>query len=147
MINFYETEDFTRTVFTIEDSEVVEHTLSDLCEDYADETTTPHGVMPRFHVRDNELWDWGFDGHHPRQVYVFDTEEEAEHALNLVHKYDLYTGDNNPIVYDNRAEAESALRDLLADEVEELPDQSQWKRFDGVDWPKLLGLEAGEKEA
>lgn len=111
MIDYFESEDFTRAVFTIEDGEVVEHILSDLCRDYADETTSPRGVEPRFHLRGTELWTRGVGGQNPDLVMACDSEEEAVHALYLSFRYDLISGDNNPIVYNTREEAENDLRE------------------------------------
>ena len=112
MINYYEPENFTRTVFTVEYGEVVEHILADLCREYADKTTSPRGVEPCFHVRDSELWAWENGGNHPTLVMEFDNKEEAEHALLLSFRYDLYSGDNNPCVFDTREEAEEKMREL-----------------------------------
>jgi hypothetical protein len=59
MINFNENEDFNRAVFTIEGGSIVQHVLSELCRAYADETTTPIGIAPRYHTR--ECIGWIYD--------------------------------------------------------------------------------------
>lgn len=62
---------YSRTVFAITDgrydqeTEVLTGTIremsyGDLVREYADETTSPRGVGPRFHIRnERELWTWG----------------------------------------------------------------------------------------
>lgn len=152
MIDFYEEEDFSRTVFIINDEgEIEENELGDLCRDFAETTTTPKGVLPKAHIREMsrwrydgqwfdseedaidardldverdynggaieeapryELWAWGYAGNSREFVEGFDTEQEANHALLLWFRYDLYNGSNSPDVYDTREEAEAALKEL-----------------------------------
>jgi hypothetical protein len=68
------------TVFVIENDEIVECKISDL-DGYIDITTTPRGVAPRLHLRDNELWSWGVQGNSPYKIREFETEEQAQEAL------------------------------------------------------------------
>ena len=151
MIDFHEEEDFSRTVFIInDDDEIEEMELGDLCQLYAEQTTTPKGVSPKGHLREmtrwqyngewynseeeanevreqdiddgfdggtikaavrHELWTWGYMGNNREFIEGFDTEQEANHALLLYFKWDLYNGDTNPIVFDTREEAEAALNE------------------------------------
>ena len=59
-----------------------------------------------------ELWTWGVNGNNPALVEAFDSEEEADHALMLCHRFDLLNGDDNPIVYNTKAEAEEAIAEI-----------------------------------
>ncbi len=105
-MNFYEKENFDQAVYIIEDNEIEQITLRELCLEFADETTTPNGINKRFHLREGvELWTWGVNGKNPAMVEAFDSEEEADHALMLCHRFDLLNGDDNPIVYNTKAEA------------------------------------------
>lgn len=117
MINYFEKENFARAVFTIEEGEIIEHTLGELCHEYAEETTSSRGVEPKFHTRisDNryELWSWGYQGMHPKKIESFDSAKQAEHALLLSFKYDLYNGANNPIIFNTYEEAEKTLNQWL----------------------------------
>ena len=117
MIDFYEPEDFDRTVYIVnpETLEISEQTLRDVCLEFANKTTTPLGVHPIIHARDCELWSWGHMGSFPAKIETFDTEAEAEHAAMLCHRYDLYHNGEALHVYDTREEAEAAL---LEDENE-----------------------------
>lgn len=116
MIDFYEREDFDRTVYLVEDGKIIEERLRDLVSHYAEETTTPKGVGKRFHIRDNELWDWGPQGNASRYIDSFSSLKAAEHALLLCHRHDLLNGDDNPQYFDTRDEAEIYLKEGLSNE-------------------------------
>lgn len=113
--------DFSATVFTVESTgdgfAVRSHILTDLCRQHAEETTTPHGIGPKLHVRNTDLWTWGHCGQFPALVESFGTAEDAEHALLLSWLHDL---ENSPdvAVYYTRADADSALSDLMGAENE-----------------------------
>lgn len=112
-MNFYEKENFDQAVYIIEDNEIEQITLRELCLEFADETTTPNGINKRFHLREGvELWTWGAGGNNPALVETFDSEEEADHALMLCHRFDLLSGDDSPIVYNTKAEAEEAMAEF-----------------------------------
>lgn len=114
MIDYYENVDFDRTVYFVENGQVVDETLRDLVSEHAVETTTPQGIGKRFHVRDNELWDWGPQGNASRYIETFRSAEEAEHALLLCHRYDLLNGDDKPEYFETREEAETQLNEELS---------------------------------
>ena len=116
MVNWYEAEDFDRVVFFVNDDlEIESETFGTLCRKYADETTTPHGVAPRYHTRGKELWSWGAGGNNPYKVEAFDTEEEAEHALMLSFMHDFANANDAPNVFNTREEADQDLEEIVAD--------------------------------
>lgn len=130
MLNYFATEDFDRTVYTVtDDREVESHTLGELCRQYADTTTTPEGVGPRAHIRnDTELWAWGTGGQDRKLVYTFQTKEQAEHGLLLSWRWDLTNANaDTPPIFDTQAEAEGYIKDLLCDEADELLFEAQDK--------------------
>lgn len=108
------TDRFSQTVFVVtDDNRIEEHTLADLCHEYAETTTSPNGVTAKLHLRGTELWTWGHMGQSPRRLDEFATEEEAEAAL-LGALYDELTTDGNlraPEWFRSRAEAETEVRD------------------------------------
>jgi hypothetical protein len=78
-----------QVVYLIEDGKIIESSIRDL-SGYIDETTTPRGVGPRYHTRGNELWTWGHQGNNPRIVSAYDTEAEAEEALEDTFAHDFW---------------------------------------------------------
>lgn len=63
-----------------------------------------------------ELWVWGHCGQFPRLVTAFNNEEEANHALLLTFRHDLYSRLDTPDVFNTREEAERNLREWQDDE-------------------------------
>ena len=125
MIDYFKKEDFSRTVYILEEYEkgklcVKPRTLESLCREWAQETTTPAGLAPVFHLRGNELWCWGPMGAARKMVMEFDTKEQAEHALLLSFKYDLDNMDDTTGYYSSKEEAEEYLAELLEAEEEPL---------------------------
>lgn len=56
--------------------------LADFCEIFAEETTTPNGVAPKLHIRnETEIWTWGSRGNNPELVESFYNEDETKYAL------------------------------------------------------------------
>ena len=96
-----------QVVFIIEEGRVVESTIRDL-SGYIDETTTPHGIAPRLHVRGTELWTWGHAGNFPEPVRAFGTEAEAVEALEDSFAYDFWHC-QNILAFNNRAGAEAFI--------------------------------------
>lgn len=113
MIDYFAKVDFSETVWTLDDTGTVHaHTLADLCRQHCDHTTTPEGIAPTFHTRDNELWTWGTGGNNPRKVAAFDTEKEAGHALLLSHLFDLENRLNVAVFY-RLEDAQSEAADFI----------------------------------
>lgn len=96
-------------VYLIENGAVVESSIRDL-SNYIDETTTPHGIAPRYHTRGTELWTWGHQGNDPHMVCAYDTEAEAEEALEDTFAHDFWNC-AGILAFPNRADAEKFLRD------------------------------------
>lgn len=88
---------------------------AELHQEYADETTTPNGVGTRYHVRGCELWTWGAGGNFPHLVEAFDSEAEAEQALQDSFRFDFDRHPNAPTTYATEAAALRALAELKAD--------------------------------
>jgi hypothetical protein len=108
MINYYEKIDFNQIVYTIDENGIKTHDLGIIATEYADETTTPHGIAPRMYVERNELRTWGAGGNNETLVFEFKTNEQAEHALLLCHLYDLENHCDAPNVFYTRGDAEKA---------------------------------------
>lgn len=121
-MNYFEQIDFDQTVYTVgEDTKISSHTLRDLCEEKAETTTTPEGVGPKMHIRnDTELWTWGTGGNDRHLLYRFQTAKEAEHALLLAHRWDLLNGQDMPTVFFSEAEAEAHAHCIRLDLAEDL---------------------------
>lgn len=111
-MNFYDDEDFDRVVYTAEANGVVEWTFGELCREYARETETPYGIGPEYFVEGAELCRWK-----PENTYVtvkiFDTEEQAEHALYLTFKADMLATNDGTIVHETREAAQAEFEDWL----------------------------------
>lgn len=95
-------------VFLIENGKIVESKIRDL-DGFIDETTTPWGIGPRFHVRENELWTWGHGGNNPRMLRDFDTEAEAVEEMEDFQAMDFY--DSDILSFTTREQAQAFLRD------------------------------------
>jgi len=138
MIDVYEEIDFEAKVYYVdyEEDEVVEATLAELIGEYADMTTSPCGVEPRLHMRNNgerdhyilsriesdegwEVWTWGHAGNNPEMVREFETKEEAEHALKLFGKYDLDNNCNAPCYYFDKDSADEELAESREEQEDE----------------------------
>lgn len=81
------------TVYIVEDGEIVETTIRNCDYDYIDKTTTPRGVAPRYHVRGTDLWTWGVQGNFPTKVRSYETEAEAQAALEKTFVDDFWACD------------------------------------------------------
>lgn len=135
-----------QVVFAVVDGEIIESTIRNL-GGYIEETTTPHGVGPVYHVReypkftvdgedfssredaqafaeDNdlaeeivegtsyELWRWVASGNYPRKIQAFDTEAEANEALDETFYIDFCSSDKFFCTYSTREEAEKFLSEI-----------------------------------
>lgn len=111
--------DFNKIGAVIENGRVNELTYADYLSEYhSDETTSPRGVEPRLHIRDNsllqrfELWTWGTRGCHPRLIKSFETMEQAE--LERLKEWDsnacIGSGDA-PRFFESKEEAVQVLGD------------------------------------
>ena len=99
-----------QVVYTIENGQIVECTLRDFVDGSIDETTTPHGIGPRYHLRGLDLWTWGHAGNNPCCINTFDTEADAIAALEDTFAADVW---NNPELVDlfpDRELAEAFIR-------------------------------------
>jgi hypothetical protein len=96
-------------VYLIDNGKIIESTIRAL-DGYIDETTTPHGIAPRFHVRGTELWTWGHAGNFPRMVSSHDTEAEAIEALEDSFAYDFWQS-NDFDAFTTREDAEASIKD------------------------------------
>lgn len=130
MLNYYEPVDFDSTVYTVTpDGEIDSHLLGELVERYAQTTTTSEGVVPRAHIRNvTELWTWDASGKERKLLHRFSINEEAEHALLLTWRWDMFfAATMPPIVFDTEAEANDLVEDILRDEADALLLEAQDK--------------------
>ncbi len=120
-------------ILIIEDGEIVETSLYDHVMGSVDETTSPVGVMPRFHIRHQdkhcwykllnkvrndegkfEVWTWGVRGNNPNLIEAFDTEEQAKDWLfQRVYEVDFIQDDQrNTSYYHSKDDAAKALIEM-----------------------------------
>ena len=87
-------------------------------DNFKDLTTTPRGVAPRIHIRDErELWSWGIGGNHPYKLSEYSNEEEAELALYETFECDLFKNDQDDTFYSlSMEEAENELKERLSNQ-------------------------------
>lgn len=100
-----------QVVYVIEDGKIIESRIRDL-DGYIEETTTPRGVGPRYHVRENELWTWGHQGSLPALIRAYDTEAEAQEALEDSFADDFWRC-SEILAFATREAAEAALAEML----------------------------------
>lgn len=98
---------------------IQEGSYGDFVREYADETTTPNGVAPSFHVRGKQLWTWGVNGNSPKIWRQFSSEEEAEFALLETFEEDMNNEINRIVCY---GDSEQEVLDELAEREIELDD-------------------------
>ncbi|HPI43691.1 MAG TPA: hypothetical protein PLH91_00535 [Tenuifilaceae bacterium] len=86
-----------------------------------EETTSPRGVEPKLHIRENgedlEVWTWGTRGQFPKLIDSFKTLEDAEDFIfNKTFEYD-FSNDNNrsTLYFDTQEEAELEIIQRYAD--------------------------------
>lgn len=99
----------SQVVYIIEEGRIVESAIRDL-SGYIDETTTPRGIAPRLHVRSAELWTWGHQGNNPHMIRAYDTEAEAQEALEDSFAFDFWACDTI-LAFTSREDAQTFLRD------------------------------------
>lgn len=109
-----------QVVFLIHGNEIIESSIRDLdgrrmadgsCISFIDETTTPLGIAPRYHLRGNELWSWGHRGNFPRRIYEYETEAEAQEALEDTFADDFWSA-SDILAFPDREGAEDCLREI-----------------------------------
>ncbi len=134
------------TIYIINaEGQIEQVNYNELVWQFVDMTTTPRGVAPRFHVREEiwfkvgdnlfekesdaddeadsvaedtgtrpaieevmrfEGWTWGHQGNFPKQIQVFDTQEEADEWLFKGAEMDFQNDCNAPLTFNTQAEAE-----------------------------------------
>lgn len=137
------------------EGEIEQVNYNELVWRFVDMTTTPRGVGPRFHVREEiwfkvcdsflekksdaddeadsveeetgtrpaikevrlfEGWTWGHQGNSPKQIRVFDTQEEADEWLFKGAEMDFQNDSNAPLTFNTRAEAEEWVKENTNDQ-------------------------------
>lgn len=104
---------YDETVFIVhvDDKEIEETSIRDFCGvSFIEETTTPRGIGPVYHVRGKELWTWGKGA--PRKVAAYDSEAEAQEALEDTFAYDFWECEHI-IAFIDRESAEKCLAEML----------------------------------
>lgn len=127
--------DFEKKGFINNDGKIESMTYGEYCREYGgDETTSPRGIAPRIHIREDEisegvteyqLWSWGVSGNNPYKLDTYESEEEAELALmKSFEYYAINKNDNAPQffnteeeVIDNIIEAIMSIDDITREEA------------------------------
>ena len=111
---------FDQVVFLVHGDRIIEASIRNLDGmylpsgeriDFIDETSTPIGIGPRYHVRGNELWSWGHQGNFPRKIREYETEAEAQEALEDTFADDFWRAPDI-IAFPDREGAEVCLREI-----------------------------------
>ena len=107
----------TNTVYIIENGAIKEVDYHDLVLQYAETTTTPRGIEPKYHVREEEVikyeaWTWGQGGNFPRKIKIFDTKEAAEEWIFELALIDFDEHSDPPEIYQTEQEAQEFLKSL-----------------------------------
>jgi len=107
-------EKFNQIVYVYRDGEIITMTYKELVREYADLTTSPRGVMPRIHVRENEhgqyeVWTWGALGQNPKKLFVFDNEVEADLFIYNTYEADLLNDCNMPLFDFSKKELQNSI--------------------------------------
>lgn len=97
-----------RVIYVIENGQIIETTARQM-SGYIEQTTTPHGVAPKYHLRGNQLWTWGHAGNFPKMVRGYETEQEATEGLEETFWHDFSNHPDMPSWYFTRGEAELKL--------------------------------------
>lgn len=100
-------------IFVIEKGKIEETTIGEM-DGYIDQTTTPYGIGPRFHVRGTEVWTWGHNGNCPALVEAFETEAEAEARIEEFAVIDFWNC-SEFLVFRSRDKAEKFLAANMPD--------------------------------
>lgn len=75
----------TKVIYLDTDGNYEVTTIMDFCEMFAEQTTSPNGVEPKLHIRDEkEIWTWGHQGNNPQMIRKCSTPEEAAHDLSIM---------------------------------------------------------------
>jgi len=151
------TMDFTKKMYKL-DSEnmfIVEKTLEDVVLENAEETTSPRGVEPKYHVvktfttdEDNvvcdlfELRHWGYRGNGYTTCLQFDNEEDANQALlEVIYKFDFVPSDEYHKWFESEEEAIHDFVDYMKDEDEDITIDSVKGEIEAM----RLDIENGKK--
>lgn len=105
-------------VFFIEwNSDISSSTYEEFVSSFAELTTSPQGVEPRYHLRGLELWTWGVAGQFPKLISTHETLEEAEDALFETYEIDRDRCHNKDSrCWDKEEDAIAALEEILNDD-------------------------------
>ena len=110
-------EKFKQIVYVYRDGEIITMTYGELVRDYADQTTSPIGVMPRIHKREHEsgqyeVWTWGVLGQNPAKITTFDNEEEADLFIYNTYEADLLSDCDMPLFDFSKKELKRLIKEM-----------------------------------
>lgn len=91
--------------------EIVKRKFVELVWASEEQTTTPHGIGSKVHVRGSNIWTWGHCGNFPRLLEKCETEEEALERKFKCAMWDFETDINAPITFNTEQEAQEYLRE------------------------------------
>lgn len=101
-------------VFLVEDGQILKRRICDFTG-WVDETPSPRGVEPRYHIRDaTQVWAWGYMGSSPRLLRHCSTPEQAQEYLEELHLDSFWSWvcSSGPIVHASLEQAQEFLRDM-----------------------------------
>jgi hypothetical protein len=103
--------------------EIEKTNLYDFVMSFAYETTSPQGVEPRLHIRQNEddntfeVWTWGVRGQNLREIGSGLTEEEAiDWIYSSVYCTDFEYSSKSTIYFESEEDAENDLAERFSEE-------------------------------
>lgn len=104
-------------------TEIEKTNLYDFVMSFADETTSPRGVEPRLHIRQNEddntfeVWTWGVRGQNLREIGSGLTEEEAiDWIYSSIYCTDFQNSSESTIYFESEEEAKNYLAERFSEE-------------------------------
>lgn len=62
-----------------------------------------------------EGWTWGHQGNFPKQIHVFNTQDEADEWLFEAAEFDFKNDSNAPLTFNTLAEAEKWVKENTSD--------------------------------
>lgn len=113
-----------KEIFIFNSKREIEKTnLYDFVMSFADKTTSPRGVEPRLHIRQNEddntfeVWNWGVRGQNLREIGSGLTEEEAiDWIYSSVYCTDFQNCSESTIYFESEEEAKNDLAERFSEE-------------------------------
>lgn len=132
--------DFNKIVYVIRGWEIKAEVLKDLCEEAAEETTSPRGIEPRIFSEGKSVYTW-WPGGEKTVVQKCDTEQDAVNRKLECWKYDLDENRNGeqPVYFETKEEADKFLSEIKEDHDSECRDKPKPTPVPEYSAPKMTG--------